>query len=748
MSHSDTPSSDADLLLRVCNRLAAMPTLDEQLQALMEETVELTGAERGSLFLNDPATGELYSRVALGHTTREIRLLNDVGVAGHVFTNDEGVIIHDAYADERFNSDFDGVSGFKTQSILSAPIRTVRGKVIGVAQCLNKREGKFTGEDLATCEAMTKQASVVLQSTLFVLRTDRLRKQEAEFLEVVSDVSSEIQLVPLLNKIMAAVTKMLDAERSTLFLSDEKTSELYTEIGQGLGATKIRLPNDKGIAGTVFTTGKTINIPYAYADLRFNPSFDKSTGFFTRSILCVPVLNKDGKTIGVTQALNKRGGAFTDDDEARLRAFTAQISIGLENAKLFHDVQQMKNYTENMLESMSNGVVTFDEDACVVTANAAALRMAGVALDELVGRSAEDLFTRQNAWVLERQKRVAETQRSDLTMDAELHFGGETHSVNLTALPLATGDGDAIGSMFLIEDISTEKRVKSTMARYMDPLLADQLLAKGEEVLGGQSCEATVLFSDIRSFTTLTEELGPQATVSLLNEYFTAMVECISHEGGMLDKFIGDAIMAVFGLPIASDDDQDCAVRTAIGMLRALAVYNERRVGDGKAPIRMGVGVSTDHVVSGNIGSPKRMDYTVIGDGVNLAARLEGASKRYGASILISDMTFHKLRGTYRTREIDRVIVKGKTAPVAVHEVLDFHSDATFPEMVDVLGRFRDGLTLYREQEWDRARHSFEEALSAHPGDACSKLYVERCRAFRDAPPGDDWDGVFTMQSK
>ena len=166
---------------------------------------------------------------------------------------------------------------------------------------------------------------------------------------------------------MGAITRLLDAERSTLFLNDEKTGQLYTEIGQGLGSTKITLPNHAGIAGAVFTAGSTINIPHAYADLRFNPSFDKKTGFFTRSILCVPVRNKDGKVIGVTQVLNKRGGPFTASDEERLQAFTAQISIGLENAKLFDDVQKMKNYNESVLESMSNGVVTLDDRRVIVT---------------------------------------------------------------------------------------------------------------------------------------------------------------------------------------------------------------------------------------------------------------------------------------------------------------------------------------------------------------------------------------------
>src|SRR3970282_153254 len=163
--------------------------------------------------------------------------------------------------------------------------------------------------------------------------------------------------------------------------------------------------------------------------------------------------------------------------------------------------------------------------------------------------------------------------------------------------------------MIKIEDIASEKRMKSTRSRYMAPGLADQLLSGGDELLGGKSIEATILFSDVRSFTTLTEELGPQGTVAMLNEYFTIMVDCISREGGMLDKFIGDAIMAGFGLPIAHDDDPDRAVRATISMIRELREWNKEREKKGQKAIDMGIGLNTDNLVSGNMGSPQCMAF-------------------------------------------------------------------------------------------------------------------------------------------
>ena len=612
---------------------------------------------------------------------------------------------------------------------------------------MNRLEGIYCKDDLDYLDLILRHAALVLQGTVSVNELLLSQQQEAEFLDVVSEISSEIQLGPLLQLIMAMVTKMLHAERSTLFLNDEKTGELFTEVGEGLGATRIRFKNNQGIAGTVFQSGVGINIPYAYADLRFNPQFDTETGFFTRSLLCVPVKNKLGTTIGVTQVLNKIGGTFTTEDQTRLNAFTAQISIALQNAKLFDDMQSIKNYNDAILQSMSNGVITVNDKQSIVTWNKAALKILGTSADQFAGESLDTFFGDSNAWLVEKVKKVETDRLSATVMDAEINTEGVVTSVNVSIAPLKNGKGEPLGTMMLLEDISTEKRVKSTMARYMDPGLADKIMESGEDLLGGQTSFATVLFSDIRSFTTITEELGAQGTVALLNDYFTIMVEVIQSEGGMLDKFIGDAVMAIYGTPFTHDDDPDRGVRAAIRMMQELAKFNRTRIDHGLKPIDIGIGVNSGDIVSGNIGSPKRMDYTVIGDGVNLAARLESACKQYGTNILISEFTFEKLRGTYRTREVDAVVVKGKTEPVRIYDVLDFHTEESFPSVREVTDLFRDGLQQYRQGNWDTSIDHFNGVLKLHPHDKAAQLYLERCRRLKENPP-EDWDGISIMTSK
>ena len=750
-----------ELLLSVTQKISGLNNLSEILWTLIDITTNELGAERGSLFLNDPLSGELYSRVAQGELTREIRILNTTGIAGAVFQSGIGEIVHNPYDDDRFNAKIDEQTGFVTKNIICAPVKTVRDEVIGVIQILNKKKARFTKDDLDILEGVTAQAAISLQNAQGMEEMEKSREKEMQFLDIVSDVTAEIELGSLLQRVMLESTSMLNADRATLFLNDTKTNELFSRVAMGDGIGEIRLPNDAGIAGAVFQSQETINIPYAYADLRFNPSFDKQTGYFTSSILCVPIINKDGECIGCTQVLNKKGGGFTAEDESRLKAFTQQVAIALENAKLFEDVAKERAYNHSMLTSMSNAVITIDDEGKIITCNKAGLKILKIRLSDIIGKTAEEFFTNGRSWIFEKIKICEETKQVELLVDAEFEVGTEEDSntelvsANISFLPLENQDPDGrmdkaqghLGTLIMIEDISDEKRMKSTMSRYIDPGIADKLMSEGTDIMGGQETTATLLFSDVRSFTTITETLGAQGTVALLNEYFDIMVEAISEQGGMVDKFIGDAIMAGFGIPMPNVDDEDRGVRAGINMIKRLWEWNEVREKEGKMPIDMGLGLNTDKVVSGNIGSSKRMDYTMIGDGVNLAARLESACKTYSARILISDFTYSKLKGTYQIRYIDDVIVKGKTEPVGVREVLDYHDSSTFPNLMDTVNHFNEGRVSFKAGNWDKGIKSFKECLKANPEDNLSKTYIERCEIMKKENP-KNWDGVWIMTSK
>jgi len=465
-------------------------------------------------------------------------------------------------------------------------------------------------------------------------------------------------------------------------------------------------------------------------------------------LLCVPVINRQGKTIGVTEVLNKIDGVFTDADVSRLRAFGSHISVALENSKLFEDVQNIKNYNESILESMPSGVITVDEEGVIVTCNAAACRIMRVASANVIDKPVAEFFKPPNDWLPQRIRQVKQGGGYDVTIDARMEFAGQSVSANITILPLMRSGEKPPGSIVMIEDITTEKRMKSTMARYMEGSIAEKLLNSEEDVLGGQSTVATVLFADIWEFTRMTEKLAPQETVRLLNRFFTVMVDCIKQEDGMLDKYIGDALMAEFGIPLIHADDEDRAVRAAIRMQTELFTLNRSEIIADGQELRMRIGINTDLVVSGSIGSQTRMEYTAVGAGVNLASRLENACKEYGSDILVSEFTFNRLSGKYRAREVDRVVLYGKTEPIGIFEILEHHTDKTFPNMSATLERFAEGLSCYRRRQWDKAVAAFNAGLEANPADAASTTYVKRCQQLKEIQPPQDWDGVWFMKSK
>jgi adenylate cyclase len=256
-----------------------------------------------------------------------------------------------------------------------------------------------------------------------------------------------------------------------------------------------------------------------------------------------------------------------------------------------------------------------------------------------------------------------------------------------------------------------------------------------------------VLFSDIRSFTTYSERYTPEEVVTILGEYLTAMVDVILKFGGMLDKFVGDEIMAVFGAPYYVEDHAKRACSTALAMMRTLDRLKEKWVQEGRETFEIGIGINTGDMIVGNLGSEQIFDYTVIGDAVNLGARLEGINKIYQTSnnIIISEFTKKEVEEDFITRELDLVRVKGKRKPVAIYELAGEKEVIVYAH--DFLEHYNEGLQAYKRMEWERAVEAFKRCLRARNDEVC-RMYIKRCRHFMKYAPGSQWDGVFTLQTK
>lgn len=740
----------SDILERVADLLNVSERLLENLLLLLVEiTSDISGAERGTLFLVDADSDELFSRVFVGDAVEEIRFPSSRGIAGSVFETGEAVVTANAYENPLFNPDIDKQTGYQTKNLICLPVKIAKtGQIIGVLELINLKQMPLAVETMKILTRVTDNSAQVLHNAHLFELNRQARDNESRLLEITSVISSELQLKPLLEKLMEAVTMILNCDRATIFLHDEKNGQLWSQVALGMQDQEIRFPANRGIAGEVFCSGQVVNIPDAYADSRFNPEVDKKTGYRTRNILCMPLVNKTGKIIGVTQVLNKKGGAFSRQDERKLRSFSAQATIAIENAKLFNEVLNANNYSESILRSLSNGVISVNNMRRIEKANTVALRILGAEESQVIGKYADIFFTGENHWVVDSLRRVIARNDSDIFYDTELTtMQGRKASINMSVVPLRDVYDQPMGGLMIIEDLSVEKRLKGTLARYMTKEIADQLMDSDAQ-LGGQMRELSILFSDIRNFTTISERLGPQETVVMLNEYFSTMVDTLFHHGGILDKFIGDAMLAVFGAPFSTGEDADRSVATAIDMMKALKQFNARRMLKNQETVSIGIGIATDNVLVGNIGSMKRMDYTVIGDGVNLASRLEGATKFYHSDILISEKTYEQLKYRYHVREVDLIRVKGKLQPVRVMEILDHHDRQSFPHLEEIIGLSHRAIDFYRQQRWHEAIADFESVIRLRRHDELARLYVGRCNHFISNPPGDKWDGVWTMTSK
>jgi adenylate cyclase len=292
------------------------------------------------------------------------------------------------------------------------------------------------------------------------------------------------------------------------------------------------------------------------------------------------------------------------------------------------------------------------------------------------------------------------------------------------------------------------KQLRNAFQHYVAPAVVDTILKEAEKLkLGGEKKAMTALFSDIRGFTTISESMDPTDLVRFLNEYFSIMTRVIMKYEGTLDKFIGDAIMAFYGAPLEQRDHAVRGCRTAVEMLRALREVQPGWEARHFPSIDIGIGLNSGEMTVGNMGSDERFDYTIMGDNVNLASRLEGINKQYGTNIVISQYTRGLIGDQdFFVRELDSVRVKGKKEPVTIYELVDDHTPE--PARVEMLESLAEGLHAYKARRWREAAVSFTQALRIDPADFPSKLYVSRCEEYVRQPPPEDWDGVFVMETK
>ena len=721
----------------------------EEISSVLENVSNAVCANRSSFFLLNQETGMLQSLVAQGMEKNIINVPLGKGIAGNVAATGKALIINDAQNDPLLDKTHDKASGFTTRMVLCVPVFDKSGNVIGVIQAINKMKGLFDQQDLVILNSLASTISLIIKNAQLYEAAKRGREDLTNLLEVSAAISSELELDNLIRLIMNKASSITQADRGSLFLLDEEEQVLWTKYAKGLDDTVIRVPIGKGIVGMVAENREPYIVNNAYENPFFDSSADKKTGYKTKSILSVPILSPTKKLLGVLQVINKREGEFSMQDLWILNGFAAQTSIAIENAKLFDEVKGMKNYLDDLVQNLSNGIVTVDKEGIIKTVNRSFCQMLDIRAEDFLGKHYKNLEQVYDP-IFQSNERVIQTGKKHEEYEVVTPLQNNKKLIfNLNALPMQDTNGGNIGAVSVINDITQEKRVRENLSRYLPQHLIKEIMHKDDlSLLNGRAQPCSILFSDVRQFTTLTEQLGASEIVALLNSYFHSMVDSIFKYDGVLDKFIGDAIMAVFGIPYANDMDSKNAIRAALDMYRQLDFLNEQRRLENKMPIKMGIGIGTGQVVSGNIGSEKRFEYTVIGDPVNLASRLEGATKKYGVNILVCENTYKKVRKEFFFREIDTILLKGKNVPTKIFSVIETKDQSLSAHQKEFLDTYGIALNHYRKRDFKKAKAAWQYAQKLEPEDTPTQLFLNRCAHFIATPPELNWDCVWRLKEK
>ena len=383
--------------------------------------------------------------------------------------------------------------------------------------------------------------------------------------------------------------------------------------------------------------------------------------------LVSPILY-DKKLVGAIMLFDKetREGLcdFDKNDIKLLDAISMQTSIAYQNVKLLESLKKSNKLNENIMSSITTGIIEVNLFGEIEFVNKEALRLLNREEEEVIGNHYMIIFEK-NDQLLELIQKVESEQERVFENEFELKSIKRKISVNLSCSPVFDEKTSFSGIVIALDDLSKINKVKSTFKKYVSKNIVDKLLENEDSLnLGGTESEITILFSDIRGFTSMSEKLSPTEIVKLLNKYFKSMIDVVFKYNGTLDKIVGDELMVLYGVPLKGEDDTDNAVKTAIKMFQALDKFNEKIVKEGYKPFKIGIGINKGKAVSGNIGSEQQMNYTVIGDTINLGARLCSHAK--SGEILISSSVKGVISNDYPFKKIPSIEVKGKSKPIDV----------------------------------------------------------------------------------
>tara|TARA_S200000501_G_scaffold174266_2_gene164009 strand:+ start:11415 stop:13445 length:2031 start_codon:yes stop_codon:yes gene_type:complete len=529
---------------------------------------------------------------------------------------------------------------------------------------------KFNNLDKNVISVISNHLVKSLHNTKLLSELDKKRNalnvkllEQQTLFDISVAISSVLDVEKLLEDVLWRSVGVLNASKGMIVLESKNSPILKTSASFNWKTESILLSKSLD----VFSLISKNRYGFVFSKKNKGSIQDK----LNETNLVVSPISTKNKKIGYMILCNKetRKGIvpFSDDDLSLLTALSNQAAVAIDNAFLFGDISESKQFNESVLGSVATGVITLNELGEIDSINPAALKILRKEKDKTKGNHYMFLFEKDSN-IIELIQKTENTEETQTEQNIFFKTVSEDTKVNVSMSPRKGADGKTMGVVISIEDISDVSKLKNTFKRYVSKQVVDEILDDETKLnLGGEEREITVLFSDIRGFTSMAENMNPEEVVSTLNEHFKAMIEIVFKYNGTLDKIVGDQLMIVFGAPISNKDDTKRAVNTALDMQSKVKTINKARTKKGADPVYIGIGVNKGLAVSGNIGSDERMDYTIIGDTVNLGARLCSVAKPN--EILISQSVYSDIKNGFKCKTLEPIRVKGKKEKVLVYSV-------------------------------------------------------------------------------
>lgn len=500
----------------------------------------------------------------------------------------------------------------------------------------------------------------------------REKEEMRALYEVGRAVNSTLDLDTVLNQVMDHIIQLTGAERGFLMLYDESSGELEFKVARNMDRETIAGSSFEislTIVNNVARDGQPIVTTNAQADPRFATQ-ESVVAYSLRSILCVPLRVRD-KVIGVIYADNRiRTGLFTEHDRDMLAAFADQAATAIANAQLYERVSAMKNLMDNVLASITSGVITTDVADKITLFNRAAESILGVPAYDVTGRPYRRALPLDDRFAhLVEEVKTLNRPVVGHELTPRLPRRGEVN-LSVSASPLKDEQATMLGVAIVVEDQTERKRLEAKrdiLRRIVSPTVFNSLPDDPDQwTLGGERREITVLFADIRNFTSYAEKLPPEHLITALNQYLAIGANAVLAEDGTLDKFMGDMVMAFFNAPVLQPDHTLRAVRVALAMQEAIAQFNCNQPEEEK--LWFGIGINCGMAVVGRIGTEGKLDYTAVGDVVNYGKRLQENAR--GGQILLSQAAYDRVRDFVIVNPLEPIQVKHREAVEPVYELL------------------------------------------------------------------------------